>query len=209
MLIFDIGANIGSWSKANSPNNRIVALEASPTTFPRLVANTAGLNIECLNYAVTSSTDPVVDFYESQWDVLSTLDRAWLTDPSSRFYNQYGNLAATVRTTRVPTITLDALVAKYGVPALLKVDVEGAENIVIRSLTKKVQTLCFEWATEWNDKTFECIDHLVSLGYTAFHIQNQDAYTYRPMTYEYNAATAKTALAKTVNKVDWGMLWCV
>ena len=28
------------------------------------------------------------------------------------------------------------------------------------SLTKKVDTLCFEWAAEVNDITFKCLDYL-------------------------------------------------
>lgn len=202
MLLFDIGANIGSWAISNyTSTTRIVCVEASPTTFLTLKAKTAGKNIDCLNYAVSNSTDATVTFFESSENVLSTLDESWLNDPSSRFFNR-----TTYKKIEVNSITLDKLIEDYGIPDLLKVDVEGAENIVLKSLTKKVPQLCFEWATEWNKKTVEAIYHLSSLGYTRFHIQTSDNYTYRPTSYELTEETVLSNMASKKN-LEWGMIW--
>ena len=84
----------------------------------------------------------------------------------------------TYKKIKVNTITIDKLISMYGVPDLLKVDVEGAENIVLKSLTQPIKTICFEWASEWNEKTFEALNHLESLGYNKFHIQDSDNYIY-------------------------------
>lgn len=99
-------------------------------------------------------------------------------------------------------------VINYGIPDLLKIDVEGAENCVLRSLSKRAKLLCFEWASEWNIETFECIDHLVKLGYSLFHIQNADIYNYRPTKFEHNSVSIKEYLLNTTPMVDWGMIWC-
>lgn len=209
MLLFDIGANVGSWTLANLPGNRVVAVEASPTTYSKLLQNVIGKNVNALNYAVTNAVSKTVPFYVSGIDVLSTLDKRWLEDPRSRFGTQSPyNMHASNTEITVNTITLDALVATYGVPDLIKVDVEGAENSVIRSLTRKAKLLCFEWASEWNPETFECIDYLVSLEYTQFHVQQQDVYTYRPTQFEHTADSLKAYLVTTTPMVEWGMIWC-
>lgn len=205
MLLFDIGANIGRWSLANEVGNRIITIEASPTTFHRLKENTKGFpNIECLWYAVSPSTDDDVEFFESNADTLSTLDPTWLTDSSSRFYGQY----TINHSIRVPTISIDSLVQLYGTPDILKLDVEGAEHIVLRSLTKKLNTVCFEWASEWKAQARECIDHLVSLGYSKFYLQFGDEYTFRPDDYNHTVDTLWNAFEATTPKEHWGMIWC-
>ena len=100
------------------------------------------------------------------------------------------------------------LIDIYGIPDLLKVDVEGGEYFCLKSLSKKVPQLCFEWASEVNDITYKCLDHLFSLGYTGFYIQFGDNYTFRPTTYD-DITTTRQILMKTVPKIDWGMIWCV
>jgi FkbM family methyltransferase len=203
MLFFDIGANVGLWALHNyTSQTKIISVEASPNTSYQLQRNCQGKNIICLNYAVTSSNQSVIDFFDCSASVISTLDESWLKDPTSRFFNQYS-----YKKIMVPTITIDKLILDYGIPDILKVDVEGAENIVLKSLTKSAKTICFEWASEWNEKTFDAINHLVSLGYQKFHIQNQDKYTYRPDVYELNKEQLFKHLLQTRLKLDWGMIW--
>jgi hypothetical protein len=106
------------------------------------------------------------------------------------------------------TITIDTLIDRYGLPNLIKIDVEGGEYNCISSLSQKVDLLCFEWASETNDISFQCIDHLVYLGFTQFYIQNCDAYTFRPNAtdyYDYDSIRIK--LTNTKPKEDWGMIW--
>jgi len=206
MLLFDIGANIGKWTLQNLNNNTIVAVEASPKTYRELVKNVTGKNVIALNYAVSNTLSDTVKFYESNSNTLSSLDKRWLEDPRSRFgvnssINSYIEID-------VKTISLDTLIVNYGMPDILKVDVEGAENIVLKSLTQRAKLLCFEWASEWNPETFECIDHLASLGYTQFHVQNEDAYTYRTNQFEHTVESLKSFLSNTIPKVHWGMIWC-
>jgi FkbM family methyltransferase len=203
MLLFDIGANDGFWALNNyTSGTKIVSVEASPTTFQTLQRNTSGKNIVPLNFAVTSSQEKYVDFFDCSVNKISTLDESWLKDPTSRFFNQYPYTKISV-----PTLTIDKLILEHGIPDILKVDVEGAENIVLKSLTKQAKTICFEWASEWNEKTFDALNHLVSLGYQKFHVQNEDYYTYRPANYDLNKEQLFKHLLQTTLKLDWGMIW--
>jgi len=203
MLLFDIGSNIGSWALQNySTNTQIICVEASPSTFKKLVKNVSKKNIVCLNYAVTSSENSKIDFFDCAANTISTLDEDWLISNTSRFGNQYYYTKIEVN-----TITIDKLVSMHGIPDLLKVDVEGAENIVLKSLTKPLNTICFEWASEWNEKTIDALNHLESLGYTKFNIQKADNYVYRPDSYTLNKDQVIGYLLSTIPKQDWGMIW--
>jgi FkbM family methyltransferase len=202
-MYFDIGANVGKWALSNvHMTNKIICVEASPRTFRRLIKSCVHPNIEMLNYAVCNSEHDTITFYESDCDTISTLNKDWLADTNSRFYNtcSYSEVVCT-------TIRLDTLITLYGVPDLIKIDVEGAEYDCIRSLTQKVPLLCFEWASELNDMTLQCIQYLSSLGFTEFYLQFEDTYTFRPSEY-YDMETLITKLGKTTPKREWGMIWC-
>jgi len=203
-MFFDIGANVGCWSLANVDQcSKIIAVEASPKIFEGLANNCKNDKTVCLNYAVCNSKNKYITFYQADCHVLSTINKEWLTNETSRFFNQpYSEIVC-------KTITLDKLIEQYGMPDLIKIDVEGGEFECISSLTKKVESLCFEWASETNNITFKCIDYLFSLGYTQYYIQNGDDYAFRPKYDDYyDISTIKEKLSKTILKQDWGMIWC-
>jgi FkbM family methyltransferase len=202
-MFFDIGANIGKWSLANIDHcNKIILVEASPTTFNRLQDNLKHQEkLTCLNYAVCNSNEEYITFYNSSADTLSTINKDWLDSETSRFCKQF-----TYNEIRCKTITIDKLIQQYGIPELIKIDVEGGEFECISSLSQKVNQLCFEWASETNNITFKCLDYLIDLGYTEFAIQYEDNYTYRPQLYK-DINIVKDSLTKTTPKQEWGMIW--
>lgn len=203
-MFFDIGANIGSWALANiNQCNKIIAVEASPITFNRLVNNCKHDKIILVNYAVCNNNGNDITFYQAECDTVSTINKDWLTSDKSRF-NNYSYTEITCK-----TISIDKLIEQYGLPDLIKIDVEGGEYECVSSLTQKVDLLCFEWATETNDITFKCIDYLFNLGYTQYYIQNCDNYTFRPQDNDYyDIFSIKQKLLNTIPKRDWGMIWC-
>jgi FkbM family methyltransferase len=205
MIFFDIGANIGKWSLANLYKcDKIVAIEASPTTFDKLLQNIENnQKIICLNYVVCSSNEEYISFYNSTAHTISTINKDWLDSEKSRFYKQF-----TYNEIKCKTISIDKLIEMYGTPELIKIDVEGGEFECISSLTQKVKQICFEWASETNDITFKCLDYLVQLGYTKFSIQIEDNYVYRPEIYEH-VNNIKDKLKKTTPKLEWGMIWAL
>jgi FkbM family methyltransferase len=203
-MYFDIGSNIGNWSLANINNcDKIICIEASPKVFNRLSNFVKNDKIILLNYAVCNNNGNDIVFYQAEADTLSTINKEWLVDSKSRFYRQpYTEIVC-------KTITIDNLINKYGLPDLIKIDVEGGEYECISSLTQKVNLLCFEWASETNDITVKCLDYLFDLGFTQYYLQYEDCYTFRPQVNEYyDIITIKNKLSNTTPKIDWGMIWC-
>jgi len=203
-MYFDIGSNIGKWSLANIDKcDKIIAIEASPITYEKLIDNCKHDRIISLNYAVCNNNGNDITFYQADADTISTINKDWLTKDTSRFYN-YGFREITCK-----TITMDKLIEEYGLPDLIKIDVESGEYECILSLTQKNKLLCFEWASETNTITFNCIDYLFTLGYSQYYIQMEDDYLFRPNDNDfYDISTIKTKLVNTVPKQHWGMIWC-
>lgn len=64
----------------------------------------------------------------------------------------------------VPVTTLDALIAQHGVPAFVKIDVEGFEDQVLAGLSQPVRALSFEFTTIERSVARACINRLERLG---------------------------------------------
>lgn len=194
MLYFDIGANVGRWSLANVHTaDKIIAVEASPRTFQQLTRNTEHeYKIYRVNAAICDAAEPFVDFFEcpDAHSGLSTTNEEWLTSEHSRCHAR----------------TMDQLIDAHGVPDLIKIDVEGGEHACLRSLTRKVDVLCFEWASELREMAVACMDHLEGLGFSAFAIQFEDDYRLRPDRYTDKQAIV-ALLNRTTPKLEWVMIW--
>ncbi len=168
MFLLDIGANRGDAVAAGIKNgfDKIVAVEAAPKVFKELVKNYIYNNkVIPINFAVSDVDNDQVEFYECIEDGLSTLEKSWLTDPSMPYYGKE------FRTIGVNTITIDKIVNIYGIPDLIKIDVEGAETKVLNGMTKKNKTLCFEWTINTLSDHIKQLEYLRSLGYKTFALQ--------------------------------------
>jgi FkbM family methyltransferase len=162
MLCFDIGANRGDFTNAAlTKGYSVVAIEPAPRVFSALVGNFIyNPNVTPLRYAVSGSDYATIEFFEAAEDGLSTLNLDWLTDESMPYAGKpYRTITAT-------TITLDTLALKYGVPDLIKIDVEGAEWSVFKGLSSKMGTIAFEWTWATWTEHLEQLKYLEFGGYT-------------------------------------------
>jgi FkbM family methyltransferase len=71
---------------------------------------------------------------------------------------------AWTRTHPVTVTTLDALIARHGVPCFIKIDVEGFEAEVLAGLSHAVRTLSFEFTTIQRGVALACIERCAALG---------------------------------------------
>jgi FkbM family methyltransferase len=186
-VVYDLGANIGLYSRfmvqcfraahvyAFEPmqnnrtllaeNLRIAGCSSRVTVVPRAIGEEDG------------SVDFQVDDLTSNSGTLDSVAHGQAS-PSRR---QYGLPPATVR---VPVSRLDSLIANEGfpVPSVIKVDVEGAEAMVVRGakqlLSRHGPRLTFE--LHGADAARDTLQALWSVGYRCFgYFDPEAANTYR------------------------------
>ena len=64
----------------------------------------------------------------------------------------------------VETTTLDRLIEHFGVPAFVKIDVEGSEPAVLAGLGRPVPALSFEYLPRALQDVQACLTRLIALG---------------------------------------------
>jgi len=64
----------------------------------------------------------------------------------------------------VPAVTLDALIAEYGQPTFIKIDIEGFELNALKGLSWPAAALSFEFTTIQRGVALACLDRLRELG---------------------------------------------
>ena len=161
-LCFDVGANIGDRVRiflqlqahvvAVEPQDECVRiLRTAYGSNPRLTIVQKALG-ECEGEA---------DVMISDAHVLSSLSPDWIdaVRKSGRFSEYVWDKKQVVSVT-----TLDKLIEQYGIPAFIKIDVEGFEYQVMKGLSRPVETLSFEFIPEFIESAFKCINHLQRLG---------------------------------------------
>jgi len=138
-LVFDVGANHGdkTWAFRRLAK-RVVSIEPDETCFAALRTRYRRDKGVCLENVALGERPGVGAFFieenGSAYNTLSEKERDWLV--SVRKQN--------IRKVPVPVATLDNMIAKYGTPDFLKIDVEGGELAVLNGLGSPVPVICFE-----------------------------------------------------------------
>jgi FkbM family methyltransferase len=162
-LVFDIGAHVGNRARALAALGcRVIALEPQPD-FARLLRLVFARNarIEVVEAAVTGASGEDWLAVSERTPTVSTTAAAW-RDARAREPGFDG--VRWDRQLRVRTVSADALIAKYGRPAFIKIDVEGGEPAVLDGLTTPVPALSFEYLPGAIGEVRACVDRLAALA---------------------------------------------
>ncbi len=167
-LVFDVGAHVGDRvASFRRLGARVVAIEPQPALAKVLklfYGRSAGVMIEPSAVGATPGTarlmvnidNPTVstasrDFIDAARNALGWREQIWS------------------KTIDVPVTTLDALIERHGVPAFIKIDVEGFEAQALAGLSRPVKALSFEFTTIQRDVARACIERCLTLGYRRFN----------------------------------------
>jgi FkbM family methyltransferase len=167
-LVFDVGAHVGDRvASFRRLGARVVAVEPQPA----LALTLKAIYGRDRNVTVESKA---VGRIPGTLEMKINVDNPTVSTASSAFID-----AATgapgwegqvwEKTIVVQVTTLDALIEVHGVPAFVKIDVEGFEAEVLAGMTRPVAALSFEFTTIQREAAQTCIRHCMTLGYQHYN----------------------------------------
>ena len=167
-LVFDIGAHVGDRiASFRRLEARVVAVEPQPalvTTLRLFYGRDPKVTIE----ATAVGREPGIVALSVN------LDNPTVSTASADFIAAAANAPGWQGQTwpkriRVPLTTIDALIARHGMPAFIKIDVEGYEAEALAGLGQQVSALSFEFTLIQRDIARACVERCGALGYTRFN----------------------------------------
>lgn len=154
-LCFDVGAHEGAWTKLwLQMGARVVAVEPQAALAERFL-EPLGVVVERTALGAAEGEAEIVLAAEAA--TVATLASHWREE--GRFKDMTWG-----ETVPVPVTTLDALIAKHGVPRVCKIDVEGYEREVLKGLSTPIPVISFEFTSEFVEHALECLDLISGLG---------------------------------------------
>ncbi|PTX98421.1 FkbM family methyltransferase [Opitutus sp. ER46] len=175
--VFDVGANIGDWSRAvlsAAPGVRVHAFEPTPSTFEILSTNLGGTDatLHRLAFAAMDEQRPLICFEDrSEFSGMNSFFRR--ADVEHRLGIHGTQTVVTAR-------RLDCFMAEIGIAevSFLKIDTEGGELEVLRGASEalgheRIKVLQFEYGGTYRDAGItlrEVYQYLTGFGYRVFRI---------------------------------------
>jgi FkbM family methyltransferase len=167
-LVFDIGYNMGNFTRqvlALEPSAKIIGVEGHPMYFELPKSS----NVTLIKAVVSNKDDTEIPFFICDSNPgINSINPEWISIiRHSHFFDK------TKRMVMVPSITLDRLISQYGIPDILKMDIEGAESIALEKLSHKCGLITFEWSEEFFFDAKKCIKRLQEIDYSLFSFSEQ------------------------------------
>jgi len=172
-LIFDIGANEGFKTDLFLRlGARVVAIEPDETNQSILRERFVRFRLVRRPLVIVGKAVSDKSALETMWidgpgSAVNTLSQKWAsTLKGNKARHAHGNCGLDfTRSKIVETMTVEQLISAHGVPIFIKIDVEGYELNVIRSLRRPVPYLSFEVnLPEFRSEGLQCVEILRRLA---------------------------------------------
>jgi FkbM family methyltransferase len=154
-VLLDCGANIGYFSSRSASLVRTVAVEAVPPVFAQLQGNAAVNGFHAIHAAVWSRPGETMTV---TWD--------GLVPAAASVVDDMGAMAA-----EVPTTTITELYERYvgDGPAIVKLDVEGAEIAALEGGASVLDRCLLVYEDHGKDRDHDVTRHLLERGFVVYH----------------------------------------
>jgi FkbM family methyltransferase len=169
-VIFDIGANEGAKTDIFlRMGAHVIAVDPDESNTTVLRQRFQGYRFRQRPVVIVPKAVSDHEAIETMWidapgSAKNTLSRKWV-DVLRADHDRFGTSLEFAETRQVATVTLEQLMRKYGVPHFVKIDVEGAEPLVLRGLQQPVPYLSFEVnLPEFRPEGLECISLLSGIA---------------------------------------------
>ena len=169
-LFYDVGANVGAYTVLASKvkNAKTVSIEPLPNTFSKLQDN---ININNLNNVISLN----IGLSKEKSKLYFTTDKDTMNSVAT---------SNDKNTQEVDVDTIDNLSMEYGIPQIIKIDVEGYETYVLQGanntlLSEKLEVLILE--LNGSGKKFKLYDDDI---HNDLLLKGFLPYTYDPFTRE-------------------------
>jgi FkbM family methyltransferase len=177
-LCFDIGANIGNYSRTFLDlEASVIAIEPVDETFQILRHHFSTTDRITFVKAAVSEVTGTSEIHKGDFLELSTLDENFIV------FNKTQSNDISIRKQSVDLVTLDELIKTYSTPGFCKIDVEGHELEVLNGLTSIIPVISFEFLFPFKKKSLDCIKRIGELSPLAvfnyslfefFELENDD-----------------------------------
>lgn len=159
-LCFDIGANIGNRvGPLLALGARVIAVEPNKNCC-KMLRGRFGNRIEIVGKGLGNQVG-IKKFYISNESTLSTFSEEWIESVNVSRFSEF----SWEETTLTEITTLDNMIVEYGLPAFIKIDVEGYELEVLQGLSHAIKMISFEYTVpEMTHKIAACINEVASIS---------------------------------------------
>jgi FkbM family methyltransferase len=174
-LVFDVGAHAGNRVRGFAALGcRVVALEPQPD-FARLLRSLfrRSSHIDVVEAAAGAVAGRDSLSISDRTPTVTTLATRWREARARE--PGFGGVRWN-RLIEIDVTTLDLLITRWGVPAFVKIDVEGAEPAVLAGLTQAVPAVSFEYVPGAIDEVRACVSRLGALGAYRFNWSIGESY---------------------------------
>ena len=167
-LVFDVGSHVGDRVAAfRRLGARVVACEPQPAlvkTLRLIYGRDARVTVEPVAVGATAGEIELRINVDNPTVSTASRDFVKASEGAPGWEGQTWG-----KSVQVAMTTLDALIGKHGMPAFMKIDVEGFEAEALAGLTQPVAALSFEFTTIQRDVALACLRRCATLGYVRYN----------------------------------------